>query len=295
MASATRLFESSPPSGSREALTARDVYHVVTSDGIFDIGAVIDGLPVLGSVHPDNPRLRLDSFGAPRRLSRLDYVVDANYSTDGSFRIDPQPDVTDISFRDWSFSTRPTTVEVPRHVQVPVQHVDATTSQIVTRYVYEPKPYDFLVEEFVAQRTVNVSSFTGSDLYNIRLQTGRVHQFPDGQFYAFRGGNVTQMAAQTWTIRYEWYARSYVPPQGDPTSTPPGAISIDTDNDGIADTSLVGVGGPAAVAPALELGPYHAYIVVPAESPSDPPAFYVQPVFLVDPDGWQSLPGSPLT
>lgn len=170
------------------------------------VGAALNatGIPTLGSFHPTQPDLKLDSYNVSSDASGT-CVVDCNYSNDARF-IDMrrQPNRDKPTWYHWGWSQRKVMIEVPVAVRSIVLNTDANGTE------YSMKVWKIAKKQVSETRTirpltvrVNVSNVRNLDV--IAEQTDTLHKMPDGKWYHFEGANVTQVDdIGNYDISYTW-------------------------------------------------------------------------------------------
>lgn len=289
MPTVTRLFEG----GSRQVDSTTGVSEIryLVSDVTRGLDDPLAFLPQPGSPHPD-------SFDAANglRIDRLEEVgwIDSNTvfcravsSADGRGRLPPRIPVDDPLFEDWAFTSSRTTHRVPRYVRkqevVPQPDQGGQPQPPVTKFRWDPEPWDEPTREFGLIRTVNVTTFSSSDLSLIESRQGQLHSF-FGRLWRYEIGTSRLVANGVWQIQYNWVRPAPMPAFGQGPGYP-----VVKDADGLPFSTL------DIVVPPFELQPFDEYGVIPGATFEDPPQFVAERRGdRTNTGGHNGLPGNPI-
>lgn len=290
--------------------------HMSASDAVNVLQADTTNGIKYNDPHPDNldPSLVARSFSSTERIAAgedMGWYITVGFE-DGTNKdfSGQQVDSTDSEYNAVTFDSQEEEYKFPifqaKPIQFPVITNDGSdggqpSGGIQTRYVYEPAEVPSVTRDSqILKISVNVNAST----YKINLfranadsQKQKIHTLPDGNKWLFKGYTTTQKKVNVWTITYMWEADFGSDGLADIGDNPNLPINLPTFSypanhltgqpiprlpytDYKVKFELVNINDP--------LGDYE--IVYPRIDFSDP---YIYPYF-EDPNGWVSLPGSPV-
>lgn len=244
-------------------------------------------LPPPGSPHPDAfdaaNGLRIDRLEEVGWIDSTTVFCRALSSTDGRGRLPPRIPVDDPLFEDWAFTSSRTTHRIPRYIRKREIVPQGDASEPVERFRWDPEPWDEPTREFGLIRTVNVTSFSNTDLAIIETRQGQLHSF-FGRLWRYEIGTSRLVANGVWQLQYNWVRPSSIPAFGNGPGYP-----VVKDADGLPFSTL------DIVVPPFELQPFDEYGVIPGLTFEDPPQFVSeQRGDRTNLSGYLTLPGSPI-
>jgi hypothetical protein len=224
--------------------------------------------PLGGDRYPYDDKLRADSKRVVKAINATDYIVEVNYSNDGSYRFPDRPPANQPDYKSSAFATRKTVVKMPTFVKAGAW-IEGPNGTPIEGFQWVQKTNEIEVAETVYTVTLNLFNFTSDDEFSIINQVGYIHRFPDNSDWRFEGGDSTQTAIDRWQIVYRWSRRERV--------DPPGLLGGDF------------------IGPRESLYFYEEYYPVPSPLPLGDPVIRKLTRYSTDHlTDWRTLPGYPL-
>ncbi len=231
-----------------------------------------DGIPQPNATHPIYNDCKLDGIAVVASGTGLMYV-DAIYSNNRKFGSARQPPKDDPHW--YHFGWEQADVNVSYYVNVLEKVNFSDQSSPVDMWTLQK--HTATETRIVRPLYVRLSDvFDPRILDPIAAQKNRLHNMPDGKTYRFTGGQVTQVDATTYDVRYEWEFDDGTP------------LPEELDSDG----GRVNI--PANDVEGRYLRrPYT--VLIPLRSPNarvEPHATAFFRPYTRDADGWRRLPGA---
>ena len=247
-------------------------------------------LPALGSAHPINPKMRLDSYSVSQEGIILN--VAANYSTDGRFRF---PERTQpLGHGDparWMISDGSFEAEIPYGARQASAMPALPGEAPGTVFTWDIKSSAVKVKAIRYGLRCTVPAGLVAQATTIMYgQSGNIHVF-GGLSYLFTHGDVTDLPGGDYEFVYWWLA--------EPGSNLEAGSNYTPSPDIVWPFPLGTIGFAPYVGPAITRPPFHRILAVrrqqlPGDPPttgSDPPDFKLWLEYEVDANGWQELVG----
>lgn len=216
----------------------------------------------------------------PRDLNGTDCVVDVRYGSHNQWKQPrPLPDITDATFASWSITPSRERIAVPIAVKGPMEFPIAGTTPVI-KQVWQRVDFSLIQTQAVVQWRGTLQAFDPTMWGPIFDRDNELHRI-GGRYYRFEAGEIEQVEAAAWTVRYSWVY--------DGGTKRPAEWDVPTPNVVYPPTVATISSIPYVREPYRELG-----IKASDNIETTPPTWYQTDLYRKVDNGWQTLPGNPV-